>query len=59
MHLVNLITSEGCVRCHEEVTARCWNEGCYDADEIVVHVARVAKSLGRGGHDSGYLMKHF
>jgi hypothetical protein len=42
---------EGSVRCGEEVTARCWDERSDDADEVVVHVARVSKGRRRGGHD--------
>ena len=39
--LLNLITSKGCVTCHEEVTARNWNKRGYNAYEIIVHVARI------------------
>ena len=39
--LLNLVTRKGRVTCHEEVTARNWNKRCYDAYEIIVHVARI------------------
>ena len=39
--LLNLITSKRSVTCHEEVTARNWNKRCYNAYEIIVHVAGI------------------
>ena len=35
--------SERCVSGHEEVQARCGDEGGDDADQVVVHVARVSQ----------------
>ena len=40
--------------CHEKVKTRCGNEGGDEADEVVVHIARKAKSVCRRAHDSGY-----
>lgn len=51
-NLVDLVAREGCVRCHEEVTSWCGDEGRDDPNEIIVHVARVSEGLGAGRHYS-------
>jgi len=49
--LFNLVTSEGCIRCHQKVTSWCGNQRGENADEIVVHVARVPEGCGTCRHD--------
>lgn len=36
------------------MTSGCWNEPGKDADQVVVHVSRVAQGCRRGGHDGGH-----
>lgn len=50
-----LVSGERCVASHEEVEAGCGDERCDQADEVVVHVARVAQGGCTGRHDGGDL----
>lgn len=49
--LLNLVTSKRRIRGHEEVASGCWNEGGQNADEVVMHVARVSKCCRACRHD--------
>ena len=51
--LLYIVSCEGSVWGHEEVASRRWNERSNNANEVIVHVARVAKGGCAGGHDSG------
>lgn len=53
--MLDVVAGEGGVGGHEEVAARGGDERGEDADEVVVHVARVAEGGCRGGHDGGDL----
>lgn len=57
LSLLDLVAGKGGVGSHEEVGARGGDERGEDADEIVVHVARVTQRGGAGGHDGRYLGK--
>lgn len=50
-----LVRGEGGVTSHEEVEPRCGNEGGDEADEVIVHVSRVAQGGGAGRHDGRHL----
>ena len=54
-YLVNIITREWCVRGHQEMAPWCRDEGCDDADKVIVHISRIPQRLCTSGHDSGYL----
>ena len=54
-NLVNLFTCERCIARHKEMTSRGRYQACDDTDEVVVHVRRIAESLGRSSHDGGDL----
>jgi hypothetical protein len=41
--LLDTIAREGCIRSHEEVTPRGRDQGCNDADQIVVHITRISE----------------
>ena len=58
-HLINLIAGERGVGRHEEMATRRWDEGCYDANEIVVHIAGVTEGLCGRSHDCRYLCADF
>lgn len=51
-YLVDLVAGKWSVRCHEEVTSRCWDQRCDYPDEVIVHVARIPQSLGASCHHS-------
>ena len=44
--LSSLREGDGRVPCHEEVAARGGDKGGHEADEVVVHIARVAQCGG-------------
>jgi hypothetical protein len=50
---IDLVVGKGSVGGGEVVALWCGDEGGDEADEIVVHVAGVAKGGGGGGHDGG------
>jgi hypothetical protein len=50
--VVDIVAGEGRVRGCEEVTPRSGDQGCDNADEIVVHVSRVAQGLRARRDDS-------
>ncbi len=43
-----LLVGEGCVGGGQEVESRRWDEGCDQADQVVVHVAGVAEGRRAG-----------
>ena len=49
--MLDVVACKGCVRSHEEMASRCRDECGYNADEVIVHIARVAESSCGGGHD--------
>jgi hypothetical protein len=50
---LSLRQDNGRVSSHQEVASRSWNERGHETDEIVVHVAGVAKGRCGGCHHSG------
>lgn len=54
LRLLDLVASKGCVRRHEEVAPRSWDQGGQDADEIVVHVSRIPEGRRASRHDCRY-----
>lgn len=48
---LDILTGKGCVTRLQEVASRGGDQTGYYADQIVVHVSRVAKSRGAGAHD--------
>ena len=55
--LPNTITREWGIRGHEEVTSRGRYQGRDDPNQIIVHVARVAKRCSAGRHNRRYLIQ--